>query len=111
MSHVLDVSGTLLLSRCSPQVLGVRTIYHKPFLVPAIEHHCKKFVFFRLLVVGRCIHATEIVFRLQLAPMEINDLGSYVESQNVMLLAQSGMKKSSTGANRPVITKQYVIFS
>ena len=53
-------------------------------------------------------HATEIVFRLD--PMGINDLGSYgfpdpVECQSVVPLAQSGMRKGSTGNNRPVIAK------
>ena len=40
----------------------------------------------------------------------MNDFGSYgfpdpVECQNVVPLAQSGMRKGSTGNNRPVITK------
>ena len=51
---------------------------------------------------------TEIVFRLD--PMEINDLGSYgfpdlVGCQDVESLPQGGMRKGSTGNNRPVITK------
>ena len=53
-------------------------------------------------------HVTGIVFRLD--SMEINDLGSYgfpdpVECQNVVPLAQRGMRKDSTCNNRPVITK------
>ena len=51
---------------------------------------------------------TGIVFRLD--PMETNNLHSYgfpdpVECQNVVPLAQSGMRKGSTCNNRPVITK------
>ena len=45
-----------------------------------------------------------------LDPIYINDLGSYgfpslVGCQDVVPLAQGGMRKGSTGNNRPVITK------
>ena len=47
-------------------------------------------------------HLTEIVFRPD--PVEINDLGSYgfpdlVGCQDVVPLAQGGMRKGSTGNN------------
>ena len=53
-------------------------------------------------------HVTEIVFRLD--PMKINDLGSYgfpdtVECQTVVPLAQSVMRKGTTGNNSTVIAE------